>query len=553
MVDFVVVDHPSSYNVILGRPFLMATKGVVSTYHLKLKFPVDNQVGVIKRDQLVARKCYAFSVGRCNHVFVLDPRVSKVELRGEPVEELKAVSICESDPTRIVKVGTQLTSDVRTSLVEFLTEYSDVFAWRHSDMLGISPSIISHQLNMDPIHRPIRQKQRAFNQERYDAIEEKVDKLLHTGFIREAKYPDWVSNVVLVRKLNGKWYMCVDFTDLNKACPKDSFPLTWIDQLVDATAGHELLSFINAFSGYNQVKMYAPDEEGTSFNTNKGLYCDMVMPFGLNNVGVTYQRLVNKLFKEHIGKNMEIYVNDIITKSMKIADHVSHFRGTFDVLRKFGIKLNSKNVHSGVITSFPLRQILHRPESSRRLRKWCMELSEFEIHYRPWNAIEGQAIADFIAEFTHDLENLEIGVNQVGYRLGRAFPTGRGQAKFVIVAIDYFTKWTEVELLAKITEKSTTNFIWKSIIYHFGVLRVIITDNERQFDNEKFRNFCETWKIENRYTTPAHLQSNGQVEAVNKVIKDLLKKKLGSKKGAWVDELPEVLWAYHIQLQNNHR
>ncbi|KAJ4717122.1 Transposon Ty3-G Gag-Pol polyprotein [Melia azedarach] len=145
-----------------------------------------------------------------------------------------------------------------------------------SDMQGISPNIISHRLNVDPIHQPVRQKQRVFNQERYDTIEEEVDKLLHAGFINEAKYLDWVSNVVLVRKPNEKWCICVDFTNLNKACPKDSFPLPRIDQLVDVTAGHELLSFMDAFSSYNQVKMYTSDEEETSFITNNGLYCYMV-------------------------------------------------------------------------------------------------------------------------------------------------------------------------------------------------------------------------------------------------------------------------------------
>ena len=121
------------------------------------------------------------------------------------------------------------------------------------------------------------------------AIAEEVDKLLKVGFIREVNYPNWVSNVVLVKKANGKWRMCIDFKKLNKAYPKDSYPLPRIDQLVDAISGHELLTFMDAFSSYNQIKMAPEDEEKTIFITNCGLYYYRVIPFGLKNVGVTYQ------------------------------------------------------------------------------------------------------------------------------------------------------------------------------------------------------------------------------------------------------------------------
>ena len=116
----------------------------------------------------------------------------------------------------------------------------------------------------------------------------KVTKLLAAGFIREVHYPKWLANVVLVKKANGKWRMCVDFTDLNKACPKDSFPLPRIDQLVDSTAGHKLLMFMDAFSGYNQIRMAEEDQERTSFITSQGLYCYKVMPLGLKKVEATY-------------------------------------------------------------------------------------------------------------------------------------------------------------------------------------------------------------------------------------------------------------------------
>ena len=116
--------------------------------------------------------------------------------------------------------------------------------------------------------------------------------------------PEWLANVVMVKKASGKWRMCVDFTDLNKACPKDSYPLPRVDVLVDSTARHQLLSFMDAFSGYNQIRMYETDQEKTSFITNQGLFCYKVMPFGLKNAEATYQRLMNKMFARQIGRNV---------------------------------------------------------------------------------------------------------------------------------------------------------------------------------------------------------------------------------------------------------
>ena len=134
-------------------------------------------------------------------------------------------------------------------------------------MGGIDLAVIMHRLNISPSFKPVKQKRRSFAPERQKAIDEEVNKLLHAKAIREVEYPDWLANVVLVKKANGKWRLCIDFTDINRACPKDSFPLPRIDLIVDATAGHELLSFMEAFSGYNQIKMDPNDQEKTSFVT----------------------------------------------------------------------------------------------------------------------------------------------------------------------------------------------------------------------------------------------------------------------------------------------
>ncbi|KAL5779844.1 hypothetical protein ACOSQ2_010581 [Xanthoceras sorbifolium] len=148
-------------------------------------------------------------------------------------------------------------------------------------MPGIDLSVMVHKLNVRSDFKPVCQKRRSFNAERYQAIEVEVKKRLDAGFIRPLEYNQWLSNVVLDRKKDNRWRMCLDFTDLNKACPKDCFPLPRIDQLVDSTAGHQLLSFMDAYSGYNQVKMSEADEDKTAFITDKGMYCYKVMPFSL--------------------------------------------------------------------------------------------------------------------------------------------------------------------------------------------------------------------------------------------------------------------------------
>ncbi|XP_024030694.1 uncharacterized protein LOC112094325 [Morus notabilis] len=662
--------------------------------------------------------------------------------------------------------------------------------------------------------------------------------------------PQVVSNPVLVKKPNGDWRTCVDFSDLNKACPKDSFPLPQIDQLVDATAGHDLLSFMDAYSGYNQIPMLDCDEEHTAFVTDRGLYCYKVMPFGLKNAGATYQRLVNKMFTGQIGKSMEVYVDDMLVKSKKTEDHVEDLRRMFGVLRAYkmkvnprkcafgiasgkflgfmvsspGIEVNPEKIHAlldmesprkpkevqkltgcvaalnrfiskstdkcvpffdtlrgnkpfvwteeceqafqqlkehlgkppllskpttGEVLSLYLavsedtvssvlireekkvqmpvyytskrfldaetRQVLQKPDTSGRLLKWSIELSQFDINYKPQNAIKGQALVDFVAEFTGLLDDAE-EVNETprwklyvdgssndngsgaglvlhtpeghkitsairfdfpasnneaeyeallaGLRLAEHLKAGnldifsdsqlivnqvkgqyqtrdekmaaylkkvkealgrlatydiqqvpraensnadalaklatsrdaellklvpmevlkaptterrpevapvdyqpgwmdpitrylahgelledkqeakRGGYKFAIVAVDYFTKWVEAEPLTTILEEKCTNFIWNNIVYRFGVPHSLVSDNGKQFNNDNTRQFYELLGIHKNFSSVVYPQSNGQVEAVNKIIKVTLKRRLDAHKGKWADELPKVLWAY---------
>ena len=132
----------------------------------------------------------------------------------------------------------------------------------------------------------------------------------------------------------------MDYMDLNKACSKDSFPLPQIDQIVDASTKHGLLSFMDAFSSYHKIPMHPSDVEKTAFITPHGLYCYNVMPFGLKNAGAIYKRLVKKIFRPLMDKTMEVYVDNMLAKSKECPDHTKHLEETFELLRTYGMKLN---------------------------------------------------------------------------------------------------------------------------------------------------------------------------------------------------------------------
>ncbi|XP_021853697.2 uncharacterized protein [Spinacia oleracea] len=152
----------------------------------------------------------------------------------------------------------------------------------------------------------------------------------------------------MVKKSSGAWRMCVDFTNLNRACPKDCYPLPRIDKLVDSTSGHALLSFLDAFSGYHQISLAKTDRKKAAFITDGGVYNYKAMPFGLKNAGTTYQKLVDRVFAEQKGRNIEVYVDDSIVKSREAADHIEDLRETFANLRKYQMKLNPKKCVFGV-------------------------------------------------------------------------------------------------------------------------------------------------------------------------------------------------------------
>ncbi|RVX00853.1 Retrovirus-related Pol polyprotein from transposon 17.6 [Vitis vinifera] len=210
-----------------------------------------------------------------------------------------------------------MTQEETQSIQKYPSKNHDIFAWTHSDMKGIHPSIASHKLNVFPTARPIRQKIRRFHPDRQRVIQDEINKLLEAGFIREVSYPD-------------------------------CFPLPRIDQIVDSTSGQGMLSSWMPSPDITKFPMSPDDEEKTAFITPHGLYCYKVMPFGLKNAGATYQRLMTKIFKPLIGRSVEVYIDDIVVKSKTREQHILHLQEVFYLLRKYGMKLNPSKCAFGV-------------------------------------------------------------------------------------------------------------------------------------------------------------------------------------------------------------
>ena len=259
-------------------------------------------------------------------------------------EDLVKITIGD-DPERFFQVGSQLPQQEREELVEFLKRNIDVFVWNAYEAPGVNPDFICHHLNVNPLITPKKQLPRRLSKEHAEAVRQEVTKLKQTRAIKEVFYPKWLANTIVVKKKSRKWRVCIDFTDLNKACPKDPFPMPKIDQLVDAIVGHPQMSFLDAFQGYHQIPLALDDQEKTAFVTLVGNYHYKVMPFGLKNAGSTYQRMMTRMFESLLGKNIEIYIDNMVVKSKMVSEHLGDLQVVFEILRSYKLRLMLPNAH----------------------------------------------------------------------------------------------------------------------------------------------------------------------------------------------------------------
>ncbi|XP_072054745.1 uncharacterized protein [Arachis hypogaea] len=545
-IQYLVVDCFSPYNVILSRPFLNRFAAIVSTVHLCVKFPAqDNVVATVHGDLQEARQRYNTSLkpikkigqSQINSIkseqivpAELDPRAD-FEDRPMPNEELTKITLID-DPIKFTFVGTSMSTEDRKSLESFLRQNADLFAWTSADMPGIDPSVITHKLNINPAAWPISQRKRNLGTEKRQA-----------------------------------------------SIAEDAYALPCIDTLVDNSCGYGTLSFMDAYSGYNQILMHSKDQEKMAFITENGNYCYNVMPFGLKNAGATYQRLMNKIFEQQIGRNIEVYIDNMVAKTKLGDPHIQDLAEIFGQIRRYKMRLNPEKCAFGVQggkflgfiltsretdkdqqpvyfvskslqnaelryprlekvalalvfssrhlrpyfqshtiivrTGQPLRQVLSKPKLAGRLIKWAIELSEFDIQYQPRGSIKSQHLVDFIAELTEPCP-VTPSSEWTLFVDGASNPHGAGAGMLL-----ESSEGIVLEHSLRFSFKASNNQAeYEALIagLRFGIPGHIITDNGRQFIDQNFKTFLQNLKIKQHFVSVEHPRSNGLAEAANKVI-----------------------------------
>ncbi|GJX64274.1 reverse transcriptase domain-containing protein [Tanacetum coccineum] len=801
-MNFMIIRSPSQHNAIIGRPGIRKILDVPSTTHGMLKFPVKGGTVTLQSSRVIPMEC--------------------VMIFGLKKE--------------------------RKELCSLLKQNLDIFAWKPADMTGIPRNIAEHRLNIREGYSLVKQKKRGQAPKRNKVIQEEVEKLVDAGIMKEVHYHSWLSN------------------------PK-----------VESLCGYPFKCFLDAYKGYHQIKMAKKDEEKMAFITSQGIFCYSKMPFGLKNVGSTYQRLVDKAFQRQIGRNLEVYVDDLVIKSHTEEEFIRDMTKTFKTLRQINMKLNPKKctfkMQEGmflgykvstnglracpdkadtvlslpsprcikdvqklngklaslnrflsksaekslpffktlkkctkksdfqwtpeaeeafkqmkkliaelptltapreheeliiylaaakeaisavlmtdregrqipvyfvsrtlrgpevnytpmeklvlallsaskrlkryfqahtvvVITDQPIKQLLSSSEISGRMLKWKFELEGYDIQYRPRTAIKGQILADFIVErpeegspdelmaepevLVEELKEKSINEKEIldvveeegntwmtpiceylakeilpedkkkaravrrkaaryamingtlykksflgpwlrcvgplqanyvlreihegscsmhsgprsvvakvvrtgyywptmhmdarnlirecndcqihrpiprnpqqnltpitspwpfykwGIDIAGPFPEGPGKVKFLIVAIDYFTKWIEAKAVATITGNQVKKFVWDNIVCRFGLPGEIISDNGKQFRDNPFKDWCEKLCIRQCFASVKHPQANGLVERANRSLGEGIKARLDERSKDWIEELPHVLWAHRTMIKSSN-
>jgi hypothetical protein len=326
-VIFDIVDMEYPYNAIIGRGTLNAFEAILHPAYLCMKIPSEQGPIAVYGSQEAARRAeerwtYLKAIHNIDEAESYQQFKHKRE-KAASADQPKPMLLCEYIVDQKVLLGSQLSGEQEKTLLRFLFNNKDVFAWTTNDLYGVNRDVIEHSLSVDPTFKPRKQRLRKMSDDKAEGARNEVKRLQSAGIIREVTYPEWLANTLMVKKANGKWRMCIDFTDLNKACPKNEFPLPRIDSLVDATTSSELMSLLDCYSGYHQVWMKKEDEPKASFITPSGTYCYLRMPEGLKNAGGSFSRMTAKVLHSQIGRNVLTYVDDIIVKSTKQENYVA--------------------------------------------------------------------------------------------------------------------------------------------------------------------------------------------------------------------------------------
>nr|GEZ67023.1 hypothetical protein [Tanacetum cinerariifolium] len=621
-----VVNSLSPYNGIIGRPRLKAIQAVPSMVHGMLKFPTEGGIITICSSLLIPAECA--SIGTSS----VTPR----EERTRPANF--TVALHPNFPDQEVVVGGSLSDRGRTELCSLLKKNLDIFAWQPPDMTMVPRSVAEHRLNIREGCLPVRKKKKGQARERAKAIQAEVQKLVEARIMREVYYHDWLSNPVMVKKHDGSWQMCVDFTDLNKACSQDCYPLPEIDWktlkkcikkshfrwtaeaeqafqqlkqhlsdlplLVAPRPQEELIMYLSATHGAISATLFT---YGPSCVDGSGAWLILTNPegveftyalrfqFAASNNEAEYEALVVGLrIATQMGvKNVQVNVDSIlvanqvletfVAKEDNMIKYLEIVKGLVNGFTTFSISQvpRSRNKKADALSKIASisfahlsKQVLVEVLETKSITgkevtavieeegpTWMTELVDYlkegilpgdekearklRLKARQYELMEGVIYKrSFLTPWLRC-----VGPLQAEYA---PFPEGPGKVKFLIVDIDYFTKWIEAKAVAMITGGQVKKFVWDNIVCRFGIPGEIILDNGKQFADNPFKDWCNKLNTTQRFASVKHPQSNGVVERANRSLREGIKARLGEGNKNWVEELPHVLWAHRTMIKSSH-
>nr|GEW15515.1 reverse transcriptase domain-containing protein [Tanacetum cinerariifolium] len=435
----------------------------------------------------------------------------------------------------------------------------------------------SPQFSAAPTQHPRRiltgaQKKRSQAPKRAKAIQEEVQKLVEAGIMREVYYHDWLSNSVMVKKHDGRWRMCVDFTDLNKACPQDCYPLSEIDWNVESLCGYPFKCFLDAYKAtikYSWQKrmkrrQFSTQDRGCTATLRCLLASRMLVPHGSSCVDGSGAGLI---LTNPEGVEFTYALRFQFAASNNEAEYEALVVG-LPIATQMGVKNVQVNVDSKLVANQVLGTYVAKEDNMIKYLEIVKGLirgfTTFSISQVPRSKNKKADALSKIAStsFAHlskqvlveVLENKSIRGKEVtaGIDIACPFPEGPGKVKFLIVAIDYFTKWIKAKAVATITDGQVKKFVWDDIVCRFGIPGEIISDNGKQFGDNPFKDWCDKLNITHRFASVKHPQSNGLVKRANQSLREGIKSRLGEGNKNWVEELPHVLWAHRTMIKSSH-
>jgi hypothetical protein len=278
------------------------------------------------------------------------------------LDDLDAVNLGNEVIQHPTYMSVKLTDEQRVQMCELLREYVCCFTWDYTEMPGLSQKLVEHQLPIKASFRPYKQTTCNFKPKIVSRVKEEAHRLLQAGFIQPCRYAEWISNIIPVEKKNtGKIRICVNFRNLNRATPKDEYPMPIADMLIDSASGNRMISFLDGNARYNQIFMAERDINKTAFHCPGfvGLFEWVVMTFGLKNVGATYQRAMKLIFHDLLGVLLEVYIDDLVIKSINFEGHMDDLRVSLERMKKYGLRMNPMKCAFGVSVGQFLGFIVH--------------------------------------------------------------------------------------------------------------------------------------------------------------------------------------------------